>query len=33
MIVTFAAPAIVHTWLYRSTLGEDTLIQCVVVMG
>jgi O-antigen/teichoic acid export membrane protein len=31
--ITVAAPAIVHTWLYRSTLGEDTLIQCVVLMG
>jgi O-antigen/teichoic acid export membrane protein len=31
--ITVAAPAVVHTWLYRSVLGEDTLIRCVVLMG
>jgi O-antigen/teichoic acid export membrane protein len=30
---TLGAPAIVHTWLSRSTLGEETLISCVVLMG
>ena len=31
--ITFAAPAIVHTWLSRSTLGEGSLVQCIVLMG
>lgn len=33
MAIAVAAPAIVHTWFYRSTLGEDTLIRCVTLMG
>ena len=33
LAITAAAPGIVHTWLYRSTLGEDVLVQCVVLMG
>lgn len=31
--VSLAAPAIVHVWLSRSTLGEDVLGQCVMLMG
>jgi O-antigen/teichoic acid export membrane protein len=31
--IIVAAPAIVHIWLYRSTLGEGLVIQCVMLMG
>ena len=33
MAITIAAPAIVHIWLSRSALGQDTLSSCVVLMG
>lgn len=33
LAITAAAPGIVHIWLYRSTLGDDVLVQCVVLMG